>query len=97
MYCFLAQRYGDGPNDELAFESSGDFTRKIGYLNFSDFDINKSDKNSGNSLNSVWYQPEEVFPVSGVPEVREHAFWVSVDHHYFALSEKLEVIFMVLC
>ncbi|XP_008783246.1 bark storage protein A [Phoenix dactylifera] len=91
------QRFGDGPNAELSFESSGDYTRTIGHLNFSDFDINKNDKNFGNSLNSVWYQPEEVFPVSGVPEVRERAFWVSVDHHYFALSEKLEGMKLTRC
>lgn len=91
------QRYGDGPTDELAFESSGDYTRKIGNLNFSDFNINKNDKNFGNYLNSVWYQPEEVFPVSGVPEVRQHAFWVSVDPHYFALSKKLEGMNLTRC
>ncbi|KAJ0031556.1 hypothetical protein Pint_13216 [Pistacia integerrima] len=27
------QRYGNGPDDELAFESDGDYTRSIGYLN----------------------------------------------------------------
>lgn len=84
------QRYGDGPEDELALESAGDYTRKIGYLNFSDYTANKNEKTSGNLLNSVWYQPEEVFPVSGVPEVRQHAFWVSAGKIYYALSEKLE-------
>ncbi|TYI17167.1 hypothetical protein ES332_A07G005100v1 [Gossypium tomentosum] len=31
------QRYGDGPEDELALESNGDYTREIGYLRFSDY------------------------------------------------------------
>ncbi|KAK1314848.1 hypothetical protein QJS10_CPA06g00711 [Acorus calamus] len=88
-------RFGDGPNDELALESSGDYTRKIGYLNVSDYTTmmkveNGVSFNSSNYLNSVWYQPEEIFPVEGTPEVRQHAFWVPVDSHYFALSKKLE-------
>ncbi|WOL12427.1 bark storage protein A [Canna indica] len=83
------QRYGDGPSDELALESNGDYTREIGFLNISDYaaDHNKS---FGNFLNNVWYQPEEVFPVNGVPEVRQHAIWVAVDNHYYQLSQKLE-------
>ncbi|KAK1289493.1 hypothetical protein QJS10_CPB18g01102 [Acorus calamus] len=89
------QRFGDGPNDELALESSGDYTRIIGYLNVSDYTTmmkveNGVSFNSSNYLNSVWYQSEEIFPVEGTPEVRQHAFWVPVDSHYFALSEKLE-------
>lgn len=87
------QRYGDGPNDELALESSGDYTRKIGYLEFSDYNnVSKNGKPLANFLNNVWYQPEEIFPVYGTPEVRQHAFWVPVDKHYFTVAEKLEVI-----
>ncbi|KAJ4752529.1 5'-methylthioadenosine/S-adenosylhomocysteine nucleosidase [Rhynchospora pubera] len=82
------QRYGFGPQDELAFEAFGDYTRQYGYLNFSDYDVDK--KKSGSYLNSVWYQPEEVFPVTGTPEERQHAFWVEVDQSYYKLSEKLE-------
>lgn len=41
-------------------------------------------------MNSIWYQPEEVYPVDGTPESREHAFWVPVDSSYFAISKKLE-------
>ncbi|GAB4852611.1 hypothetical protein Ancab_016825 [Ancistrocladus abbreviatus] len=85
------QRYGEGPSDELALESNGDYTRKIGFLNFSNYDQNLAgNSNSSNLLNSVWYQPEEVFPVQGIPEVRQRAFWVPVDNHYFQLSRKLE-------
>ncbi|XP_065630783.1 bark storage protein B [Quercus suber] len=85
------QRYGDGPNDELALESSGDYTRKIGYLEFSDYNnVSKNGKPVANFLNNVWYQPEEIFPVYGTPEVRQHAFWVPVDKHYFTVAEKLE-------
>ncbi|XP_072960646.1 bark storage protein A [Typha angustifolia] len=83
------QRYGDGAEDELALESSGDYTRKVGHLNFSDYDANRYGK-SENLLNSVWYQPEEIFPENGVPEVRQHALWVPTDKHYYALAEKLK-------
>ncbi|RWV77974.1 hypothetical protein GW17_00061129, partial [Ensete ventricosum] len=36
------------------------------------------------------YQPKEIFPVHGVPEVRQHAFWVAVDKKYCAPSKQLE-------
>ncbi|URD96212.1 bark storage protein A-like [Musa troglodytarum] len=90
---FLLPPYRDGPDDELSLESNGDHTRKIWYLNFSDYNsVSSEEKSSGNTLNSVWYQPEEAFPVNGVPETRQHAFWVSVGKHYHELSKKLEVM-----
>ncbi|WZZ24602.1 hypothetical protein YC2023_008003 [Brassica napus] len=79
------QRYGDGIDDELALEAGGDYTRDIGYLQFSKYN-NQSD----NLLNRVWYQPEEIFPVTGTPEVREHVFWVPVDKSYLDLSRQLK-------
>lgn len=85
------QRFGDGPDSELAFESDGDYTRKIGYLNFASFNNHTgSGQADQNLLNNVWYQPEEIFPVNGVPEVRQHAFWVPVDKHYFTVSKKIK-------
>lgn len=84
------QRYGDGPETELAFESGGDYTRKIGYLRFSDYNNVTNGKYTENFLNNVWYQPEEVFRKSGTPEVRQHAFWVRVNASYFILARKLE-------
>ncbi|KAF8400831.1 hypothetical protein HHK36_014133 [Tetracentron sinense] len=85
------QRYGDGPDDELSLESNGDYTRTIGYLKFSDYNNDTNNGNSsGNLLNNVWYQPEEIFPINGTPEVRQHAFWVPVNEQYFAVAEKLE-------
>ncbi|XP_026439413.1 uncharacterized protein LOC113338108 isoform X1 [Papaver somniferum] len=89
------QRFGDGPNDELALESNGDYTRKYGYLKFSDYETQNNTKAkkstaSENLLNNVWYQPEEIFPVDGTPEVRQHAFWVPVDGKYYELAKKLE-------
>jgi len=85
------QRYGDGPDKELALESNGDYTRKLGNLNFTDYSVDKNARRSdGNLLNSVWYQPEEVFPVNGTPEVRGHEFWVPVDGYYYELLRKLE-------
>ncbi|KAM0969607.1 hypothetical protein ACFX13_018103 [Malus domestica] len=85
------QRFGDGPNDELSLESFGDYTREVGYIKFSDFS-NKTKVGTSvpNLLNSAWYQPEETFPVHGTPEVRQHAFWVPVNHKYFSLTKKLE-------
>ncbi|OMO58190.1 hypothetical protein COLO4_34814 [Corchorus olitorius] len=86
------QRYGQGPEDELALESNGDYTRKIGYLKFSDYNngTNCNNKSSDNLLNNVWYQPEEIFPVNGIPEQRQHAFWIPVNKHYFAIAERLQ-------
>ncbi|KAF8034338.1 hypothetical protein BT93_C0592 [Corymbia citriodora subsp. variegata] len=84
------QRFGDGPNDELALESNGDYTREIGYLEFANYNnASHSGGEVGNLLNRVWYQPEEVFPINGVPEVRQHIFWVPVDQSYYGLSEKI--------
>ncbi|XXG56732.1 hypothetical protein AAC387_Pa03g4070 [Persea americana] len=85
------QRYGDGPDDELALESNGDYTRRIGYLKLSDYNNDTKDGIvSENLLNNIWYQPEEIFPVDGYPEIRQHAFWVPVDKHYFSIARKLE-------
>ncbi|KAG7984260.1 hypothetical protein I3843_04G150500 [Carya illinoinensis] len=87
----LGMRNGDGANDDLALESSGDYTRNIGYLRFSDY--NNATENGEpieNFLNNVWYQPEEIFPIYGTPEVRQHAFWVPVDKYYFIVAKKLE-------
>lgn len=96
MYDFLSiyeQRYGDGPDDELALESNGDYTRRIGYLKLSDYNNDtKGGIVSENLLNNIWYQQEEIFPVDGYPETRQHAFWVPVDKHYFSIARKLEVI-----
>ncbi|KAI3454084.1 hypothetical protein Pfo_010747 [Paulownia fortunei] len=33
---------------------------------------------------------QEVFPVDGTPEERQHVFWVPVDANYFQLSKKLK-------
>ncbi|XP_068652247.1 bark storage protein A isoform X2 [Aristolochia californica] len=86
------QRFGDGDEDELPYESSGDYTRKIGYIKFSNYSVvaDENGKHVQNLLNNVWYQPEEIFPVNGIPEVRKHAFWVPVDEHYFAIARKVE-------
>ncbi|XP_052198626.1 bark storage protein A [Diospyros lotus] len=93
------QRFGDGPNDELALESSGDYTRKIGYLKFSDYNngTGKEQEDVDNLLNSVWFQPEEIFPVNGTPEVRQHAFWVPADQHYFSLAQALKGLELESC
>uniref|UniRef100_J3M530 Nucleoside phosphorylase domain-containing protein n=1 Tax=Oryza brachyantha TaxID=4533 RepID=J3M530_ORYBR len=86
------QRYGDGREKELALESNGDSTRKYGALNFSDHTAGARKPAAGNLLNSVWYQPEEVFPADGTPESRRHVLWVPVDERYYGLSEKLEAM-----
>ncbi|KAK7379992.1 hypothetical protein VNO78_32305 [Psophocarpus tetragonolobus] len=85
------QRFGDGPEDELALEGNGDYSRKFGYLRFGDFNNRtKHSKSVTNVLNNVWFQAEEIFPVNGTPEVRQHAFWVSVDKTYFNLAKRLK-------
>ena len=91
--------YGDGLDDELFLEPIEDYTWKIGFLKFFDYN-NKTDaknrkKSVENLLNRVWYQPEEIFPVNGTPEVREHAFWVPVDKHYFKIAKKLQVLYLL--
>lgn len=95
--CFLIvliinQRFGDGPEDELSLEANGDYTREIGYLRFADYNINVTQTMKiGNLLNNIWYQPEEIFPVSGNPEVRQHVFWVPAAKDYCAKAMNLEV------
>ncbi|BBH08384.1 Phosphorylase superfamily protein [Prunus dulcis] len=85
------QRFGDGPGNELSLESFGDYTRKVGHIKFSDFNNETRDgKSVPNLLNNVWYQPEEVFPVHGTPEVRQHAFWVPVNPKFFSVAKDLE-------
>ncbi|KAJ0613224.1 putative adenosylhomocysteine nucleosidase [Helianthus annuus] len=83
------QRYGNGPDDTLPLEDSGDYTRDIGYLNIANYSTNLE---SDNLLNNIWYQPEEIFPVDGTPEERQHAFWVPVDSGYFTLAKTLEEV-----
>lgn len=39
-----------------------------------------------NLLNIVWYKPDEIFPVDGIPEALQHAFWIPVDKTYFNLK-----------
>ena len=86
----IEQRYGQGENDELALESNGDYTRDIGYLHIANY---STEEGSDNLLNNVWYNPDEIFPESGTPEVREHVFWVNVSQTYYKLADQLEVIY----
>jgi hypothetical protein len=88
------QRYGQGADDTLPLENNGDYTRDVGFLKFSDFTSNISAADSvtvDNHLNNLWYQPEEIFPVDGIPEQRQHALWVPVDSKYYRIAKKLEV------
>ncbi|KAL8499212.1 hypothetical protein ACS0TY_022258 [Phlomoides rotata] len=87
------QRYGNGPENELPLEGSGDYTREIGYIKIAEYSTNVSD----NLLNNIWYQPEEIFPVDGVPEERQHVFWIPVDTQYFDLSKQLESLQLENC
>ncbi|CAI0543384.1 unnamed protein product [Linum tenue] len=88
------QRFGSGPNNPLALESNGDFTREIGYLRFANYSITPS---SDNFLNNVWYQPEEIFTVDGSPEVREHIFKVPVDSRYLEVAKMVEGVTLERC
>jgi hypothetical protein len=88
------QRYGQGADDTLPLENNGDYTREVGFIKFSDFTSNISAADSvtvDNHLNNLWYQPEEIFPVDGIPEQRQHALWVPVDSKYYLIAKKLEV------
>ncbi|GMN39958.1 hypothetical protein TIFTF001_009176 [Ficus carica] len=52
------QRYGQGTGDELALESNGDYTRKIGSLKFASQTVNVTGcSNYDNLLNRIWNLP----------------------------------------
>lgn len=92
----MMQIYGNGPQDELSLESQGDYTRNIGYFKFSNYTVNVTGCSSfDNLLNNIWFQPEEVFPIDGTPEQRQHAFWIAVDPFYYEISKKLEVTILL--
>ncbi|KOM28637.1 hypothetical protein LR48_Vigan561s002700 [Vigna angularis] len=94
----IGDRHGLGPDDTLPLEDNGDYTRNLGFLKFADFTTNVSDDSSAdNQLNNIWYQPEEIFPVDGVPEERQHAFWIPVDSNYYRIAEKLQGLKLESC
>ncbi|BAU02888.1 hypothetical protein LR48_Vigan10g012400 [Vigna angularis] len=79
-------------------EENGDFNTKFGYLEFSDYSNSTKDFNTDtNLLNKVWYQPEELFPVNGIPEARHHIFWTTVDKTYFKIAGKLKNVKLESC
>ncbi|GLJ53342.1 hypothetical protein SUGI_1137410 [Cryptomeria japonica] len=81
------QRYRQGPEDELALEANGDYTRYIGYIHFANY---STEEGVDNLLNNVWYNPNEIFLESGTPEARQHAFWVNVFETYYNIADQLE-------
>ncbi|XP_028774007.1 bark storage protein B-like [Neltuma alba] len=83
-------RFGDGAAEELALEAHGDYPRRFGDLKFSNF--NNYSKSVPHLLNRVWYQPDAVFPLNSIPEVRQHAFWVPVDNTYYHIAAKLKIV-----
>ncbi|XP_012571582.1 bark storage protein A-like [Cicer arietinum] len=92
------QRYGQGGDDTLPLENNGDYTRDVGYLKFADFTSNLSAGSTfDNQLNNLWYQPEEIFPVDGIPEQRQHALWVPVHSNYYRIAKKLEELKLEAC
>jgi hypothetical protein len=66
----VKQFFDEGPSSRHnPLEAADDYTREFGFLNFSDYTVGKGNPElSANTLNSIWYQPEEIFPVSGTPE-----------------------------
>ncbi|XP_076933978.1 bark storage protein A-like isoform X1 [Bidens hawaiensis] len=88
------QRYGNGPENTLPLEDAGDYTREIGHLNIANYSTVPS---SDNFLNNIWYQPEEIFPVDGTPEERQHVFWVPVEDLYFNLAKVLKSLTLEGC
>ncbi|KAG6543254.1 hypothetical protein Mapa_015335 [Marchantia paleacea] len=94
------QRNGNDNDNELPLEADGDYTRELGALHFETYNVPSGeifDKRDSNSLNRVWFQPEEVFPVTGTPEVRQHYFHVPVDSKYLKLAESLEGLELESC
>ncbi|EFJ05106.1 hypothetical protein SELMODRAFT_431848 [Selaginella moellendorffii] len=81
------QRYGQGPNDELSLEQNGDYTRLLGNLHFGSYN-DPSNENSDNKLGHIYFQPEEVFPITGTPEVRQHAFKVPVSRTLYETAQR---------
>lgn len=93
---WIWQKYGEGENDELPMEENGDYTRDIGYLNFANYLV-PAGKHIDNLLNNVWFQPDEIFPVNGTPEAREHVFWIPVSQSYYELAQKIENVKLDSC
>ena len=90
------QRFGDGEEDELVGEENGDYTRKIGHLRFAAYNSPTKER-SENKLNNLWYQPNEIFPVNDIPEVRQHAFWVPADEGYYQIAESMKDVELESC
>ncbi|RZC46884.1 hypothetical protein C5167_039844 [Papaver somniferum] len=93
------QKYGYGPDDELAFEKEGYYTRDYGYLKFADYYTNKTGEKDNdysyvNYLNNIWYQPEETFHVD---ETKDSVFWVPTPYTYYETAKKLEVVPLAGC
>ncbi|XP_050903371.1 bark storage protein A [Lathyrus oleraceus] len=79
-------------------EDNGDFGRDFDYLKFSNYNnYTKHSKSVENLLNKVWYEPEQIFPVDGTPEVKQHVFWVPVDKNYFEIARKLKNVELNSC
>ncbi|CAJ1951729.1 unnamed protein product [Sphenostylis stenocarpa] len=79
-------------------EVNGDFSTKFGYLEFADYNNCTKDIDTNiNLLNKVWYQPEEIFPVNGIPEARHEIFWAPVDKTYFKIAGKLKHVKLESC
>lgn len=97
QYILCMQRYGQGPANKLPLEANGDYTRELGFLKVADFTSNVTEDSSyDNLLNNIWYQPEEVFPIYGTPEQRQHAFWVPVDPFYYYVAKTLKVLITII-
>ncbi|KAK7272708.1 hypothetical protein RJT34_29493 [Clitoria ternatea] len=79
-------------------EVNGDFNTSFGNLKFANFNNDSNHFNSvTNLLNKVWYQPEEIFPVNGTPEVSHDIFWVPVDKTYFKIARNLKNVKLSSC
>ncbi|TKY44613.1 Bark storage protein A [Spatholobus suberectus] len=76
-------------------EQNGDFSKKFGYLKFADYNnCTKDFESNSNLLKKVWYQPEEIFPVNGIPEASHDIFWAPVDKTYFKIASNLKCLVM---
>eukprot|EP00249_Psilotum_nudum_P007596 c20686_g1_i1 orf=116-1177(+) len=85
------ERYGNGPNISLGFQG----INNSGNLHFGDYDVPVG--NRANLLNNVLLLPEEVYSVSGVPEVAKQVFWVAANDHFFTTATKLKGLELESC
>ncbi|KAH9288049.1 hypothetical protein KI387_032166 [Taxus chinensis] len=65
-----------------------DIHRDIANLTFSKYNV--GEKNVANELETVCFQPEDIYS-PGKPEEGKETFWMGVDDHLYEIAQKIEV------